>query len=237
MSDETKGKKGEYSIVRGEVVTTSNNGVKIGENWYNYSQYDEVKHPAPGDEVELKISKGKWIKNVMFVSEPHKNPSTAAIDKQVIITRLALLNTATAILSTHEESTDPETVMNVARTLEQYVYGSPTGRPDRAEVEDEHEDIPTEIEDRPPSGDSRPGHQYHGHRVADARVKSMHTMLEPWGFKSTEDVKGFLHSSMGVLGVTCLHLWAMTSDNFQRFTKILNEYVQAEGYGKEGGNN
>jgi hypothetical protein len=108
--------------IRGTVEAVNDKGVKVDGEWYNFSKYDEVDIPNEGDEVELEVA-GKWIKNLTFIEERReKKNQNKTIDKDTRITRLALLNTATSILTTHGKPVEIESVINTAHVLETYVY-------------------------------------------------------------------------------------------------------------------
>lgn len=125
----------EVTKVRGIVESVNEKGIKIDGEWYNFSQYDRVEIPNEGEEAEIEV-RGKWIKSLTFTAERRaQKKENQFIDKDTRITRLALLNTATSILSTNGKPIEVDSVINTAHVLETYVYE------DREQTED-NEDVP-----------------------------------------------------------------------------------------------
>ena len=126
--------------VKGIVETVNEKGIKIGSDWFNFSQYDQVEIPSEGDAVEVKVDgkNGKWIKELRFLNKKKvmKENITA---KDVRITRLSLISSAVEMLKTNGNSVNTEEVESAARKLEKYVY-EPIKRPD--EDHDTQQDIP-----------------------------------------------------------------------------------------------
>lgn len=126
--------------VKGLVETVNDKGIKIGDNWFNFSQYDPVEEPHEGDAVEIKVDgkNGKWIKELKFISadEAMKASITA---KDVRITRLSLISSAVEMLKTNGNVISTVEVEAAARKLEKYVYEQ-IQKPD--EDQDTQQDIP-----------------------------------------------------------------------------------------------
>jgi len=126
----------EVTKVRGIIEAVNDKGVKIDGEWYNFSQYDRVEIPNEGEEVEIEV-RGKWIKSLTFTGERRvQKKENQFIDKDTRITRLALLNTATSILTTYGKPVEVDSVINTAHVLETYVYEV------REEANEVDEDIP-----------------------------------------------------------------------------------------------
>lgn len=106
--------------VRGKANSVNDNGVKIGENWYNYSKFHRVRMPDEGDLVEIAVEKGKWITELDVISMAENNA-----DKQTKITRSGLLNTAVQILRTQNRPITIDEVIETAKDLEPYVNAPP----------------------------------------------------------------------------------------------------------------
>ena len=122
--------------VRGRVEAINDTGMKINGEWWNFSKYHEAAIPNEGDLVEVEL-KDKWIKSVQFFNKEKKVKET--VDRDTRISRLALLNTATAILTTHKEPIGTFQVIKTAKELEDYVFQ------EEKEVEAENqedEDVP-----------------------------------------------------------------------------------------------
>ncbi|MEQ9617735.1 MAG: hypothetical protein RIG61_00995 [Deltaproteobacteria bacterium] len=126
--------------VKGIVESVNDKGIKIGNNWFNFSHYDPVDNPQEGDAVEIRVDgkNKKWIKELKFINaeEAMKASITA---KDVRITRLSLIRSAVEMLKTNGNSVTTEEVESAARQLEEYVY-EPIKKDD--EVHDDQQDIP-----------------------------------------------------------------------------------------------
>lgn len=106
--------------LRGVVDSVNDNGVKIGETWYNYSKFHQVRMPDEGDLVEMSLEKDKWITELNVVQM-----AVNGADKQTKITRSGLLNTAISILRTENRAVTIEEVIQTAKGLEPYVNEPP----------------------------------------------------------------------------------------------------------------
>ena len=113
----------ESTKVRGIVETVNDKGIKIDGEWYNFSKYNRVETPSEGDEVEIEVRE-KWIKSLWNLTSAgqQREGRNHSVDNGTRVTRLALLNTATSILSTHGKPVEVESVINTAHVLETYVY-------------------------------------------------------------------------------------------------------------------
>ncbi|HEX2186009.1 MAG TPA: hypothetical protein VHN78_10950, partial [Chloroflexota bacterium] len=52
---------------RGVVEATNEKGVKLNGRWLNYSQFHDVPHPEPGDEIEVEIARDRFINALNIV--------------------------------------------------------------------------------------------------------------------------------------------------------------------------
>ncbi len=125
----------ESAKVREIVETVNDKGIKIDGEWYNFSKFNRVDIPNEGDEVEIEV-KGEWIKSLRNLTGIGQQTvgKNQPIDSNTRVTRLALLNTATSILSTHGKPVEVESVINTAHVLETYVYEDRQG--------EDNEDVP-----------------------------------------------------------------------------------------------
>ena len=103
--------------IRGEVVSINDSGIQIGEVWYNFSKFRRVQRPEEGALVELTVEDNKWIQTLTIIRMVGNGP-----DKQARISRCGLLNTAVAVLQTHNRQLTVEEVIDTARDLEPYIY-------------------------------------------------------------------------------------------------------------------
>lgn len=106
--------------VRGVVDSLNQNGIKIGESWYNFSKFNEIKKPVEGDLVEVVVNDDKWIQELDVVQ-----PAVNGADKQTKITRSGLLNTAIAVLRTQGRPVTTQEVIETAKDFEPYINESP----------------------------------------------------------------------------------------------------------------
>lgn len=105
----------------------------IDGRWHNYSKYMKgVPRVNEEDEVEIDVN-GDWIMGFKVLSH---QPSEARenrgnyyierekreVERQVVITRLACLNTATEVLKSHAKPIMSETLFKTARELEDWVW-------------------------------------------------------------------------------------------------------------------
>lgn len=119
--------------IKGTVEMANPKGVRIDGKWHNYSKYIKgVPRVNEGDEVEIDVN-GDWIMGLNILS---RQPSEARedrgnyytekkkreIERQVVITRLACLNTATEVLKSHTKPIPSKSLFKVAKELEDWVW-------------------------------------------------------------------------------------------------------------------
>ena len=120
------------------VVTCSNaKGFQLEgrDGWLNISKFAAgVAAPERGDRVRVGLDKAGFVRTVESVSPIGEYEGKESIttgtrpDREVCITRLACLNTATAILSSGGRAIgDVATVLETAARLEQWVCRSLPG--------------------------------------------------------------------------------------------------------------
>jgi len=103
--------------IRGEVVSVSDSGIKIGDAWYNFSKFRQVQRPEEGALVEITVKDNKWIQTLTVIRMVQNGP-----DKQTKISRSGLLNTAVALLQTQNRPLTVCEVIETAKNLEPYIY-------------------------------------------------------------------------------------------------------------------
>lgn len=133
------------ATIEGKVTRTSSNGLQLAghDGWLNISKFaDSIDVPMPqvGDVVRLKLDKSNYIREIVAVKaepfsinakekgEPESQPEPraepqppsggAAPSKDTVVTRLAVLNTATAILSSGGRAVEAKAVVELAAKLE-----------------------------------------------------------------------------------------------------------------------
>jgi hypothetical protein len=109
--------------VEGVVLKVNERGVLLEDSgaWRNVSKFaGELLMPEPGEAVRLTLDKAGFIRQiaVLRAGEPLRFP---AADRETCITRMACLNTATAITSSGGQATDLASVLAVAEELEAWV--------------------------------------------------------------------------------------------------------------------
>lgn len=120
--------------IKGTVEKANARGIKLDGKWYNYSKFMEEDIPkvSEGDRVEVDIS-GDWIKGVKILShrsselvEDRESYFTEKrkrdLERQIVVTRLACLNTATEILKSHARPIKAKSLFRVAEELENWVW-------------------------------------------------------------------------------------------------------------------
>lgn len=101
-----------------EAISRDGTGIKVEGTWYNYSKFAEFpEKPKLGDKVKL-ILDGKWIKEIKILE---KSASTPNHDKDLRISKLAVLNTAVEILKTHNIAITTDDVIATAEDLLRWV--------------------------------------------------------------------------------------------------------------------
>jgi hypothetical protein len=119
--------------IKGTVERVNPRGVRIDGKWYNYSKYiKKTPKVNEGDDVEVEVNED-WITRFKVLSrqpsETRENRGNyyierekREVERQVVITRLACLNTATEVLKSHARPITSETLFEVARELEDWVW-------------------------------------------------------------------------------------------------------------------
>lgn len=109
--------------IKGTVEMANPKGVRIDGKWHNYSKYIKgVPRVNEGDEVEIDVN-GDWIMGLKVLShQPSEARKKREVERQVVITRLACLNTATEVLKSHAKPIMSETLFKTARELEDWVW-------------------------------------------------------------------------------------------------------------------
>ena len=116
--------------IQGVVERVNKKGLKIDGKWYNYSKWmKQTTTTEEGDEVIIEIE-GDWIMKIDTLSHSSNGKATNSYaekekretQRQIVITRLACLNTATEILKTHTKPVTSEDLFNVATKLEGWVW-------------------------------------------------------------------------------------------------------------------
>lgn len=108
-----------------EAISRDGTGIKVEGTWYNYSKFLEFpQKPKPGDKVKLVLD-GKWIKEIQILKESTLTPNQ---EKDLRISKLAVLNTAVEILKTRSEPITTDEVISVAEELLEWVL-SPSEPP------------------------------------------------------------------------------------------------------------
>jgi hypothetical protein len=108
-----------------EAISRDGTGIKVEGTWYNYSKFLEFpQKPKPRDKVKLVLD-GKWIKEIQILKESTLTPNQ---EKDLRISKLAVLNTAVEILKTRSEPITTDEVIAVAEELLEWVL-SPSEPP------------------------------------------------------------------------------------------------------------
>ena len=119
--------------IKGTVEKANPKGVRIDGKWRNYSKYmKEVPRVNERDEVEVDVD-GDWIMGLKALSRQpsearkdkgnyHIEKEKREVERQVVITRLACLNTATEVLKSHAKPITSENLFKVAEKLEDWVW-------------------------------------------------------------------------------------------------------------------
>ena len=127
------------ATVEGKVQRVNGKGFQLAgrDGWLNISKFaNELDCPMPkvGDVVRLTLDKSGFIREIapapvvdapatMQASTPTEDSTPVQTEpptKDRVITRLAVLNTATAILSSGGRAADGDAVMALAARLEQW---------------------------------------------------------------------------------------------------------------------
>jgi len=110
-----------------EAISRDGTCIKVEGTWYNYSKFTEFpEKPKLGDRVKLILDgNGKWIKEIQILKESTLTPNQ---EKDLRISKLAVLNTAVEILKTRSEPITTDEVIAVAEELLEWVL-SPSEPP------------------------------------------------------------------------------------------------------------
>ncbi len=126
------------TTIEGKVSLVNGSGFKIYElpDWLNVSKYAksaDVPMPVAGTRVRLTLDASNYVRKIESLGAPHEQepeaPTCAPVDthsapidtKDARITRLACLNTATAILYGNTGRGNVDEVLEVAAKLESWV--------------------------------------------------------------------------------------------------------------------
>ncbi|HSE84283.1 MAG TPA: hypothetical protein VLB01_07025 [Thermodesulfobacteriota bacterium] len=119
--------------IKGTVERVNPKGIRVDGRWFNYSKYIEEEIPEinEGDKVKIDV-KGDWIMRFKLLAresfEENKRENFQMpklkrdTDRQVVITRLACLNTATEILKLYAKPITSKNLFKVAEELESWVW-------------------------------------------------------------------------------------------------------------------
>ena len=128
--------------IKGTIEKINPKGVKIDGRWYNYSKYMQEGTPRvnEGDEVKVDVN-GDWIMRFKVLSRQssetredrpilskveggsyYSEKEKREVERQVVITRLACLNTATEVLKSHTKPITSKGLFKVAKELEDWVW-------------------------------------------------------------------------------------------------------------------
>lgn len=117
--------------IEGTVTRTNDKGFVLAgrEPWVNISQYAKPLPAVPpiGSIVRVGLDKAGFARSVEIIGgnaqPPSANGAPASTTRDRVVSRLALLNTATAILSSGGRPIEvPKDVVALAQRLEGWVY-------------------------------------------------------------------------------------------------------------------
>lgn len=117
------------TTIEGTITKTNGKGFQIAEQegWLNISKWanpSEAAMPALGAKVMLTLDGSGFVRKITEKASPAVEPAAmpATVDaKDKRITRLAVLNTATSILSSGNRATSAKDVVELAAKLEAWV--------------------------------------------------------------------------------------------------------------------
>lgn len=139
--------------IKGTVEKVNPKGIRVDGRWYNYSKYieEEIPEVNEGDKVKIDV-KGDWIMKFKLLSresfgenkrENFQMPrGKRETDRQVVITRLACLNTATEILKLYSKPITSKNLFKVAEELESWVWRNLREENTESIDDPEFEDLP-----------------------------------------------------------------------------------------------
>jgi hypothetical protein len=112
--------------IEGPVEAVNERGVRIGEDWYNRSQFHPVELPESGAHVRLKVDSRGYIKELERMDSPAHTPAVLS-PKDDRITRLAVLKAAATFGASRPELKSSEVLMIADKWLQ---WVNQTGRDD-----------------------------------------------------------------------------------------------------------
>ena len=125
-----------------EAISRDGTGIKVEGTWYNYSKFLEFpQKPKPGDKVKLVLD-GKWIKEIQILKESTLTPNQ---EKDLRISKLAVLNTAVEILKTQGEPITTDEVISVAEELLEWVLNPSEPPSDNTSQDSYSEEEPGDV--------------------------------------------------------------------------------------------
>jgi len=125
-----------------EAISRDGTGIKVEGTWYNYSKFLEFSQkPKPGDKVKLVLD-GKWIKEIQILKESTLTPNQ---EKDLRISKLAVLNTAVEILKTQGEPITTDEVISVAEELLEWVLNPSEPPSDNTSQDSYSEEEPGDV--------------------------------------------------------------------------------------------
>ena len=121
-------------FVEGVVATPNDRGLKLSgrDGWFNLSRYADPAPTLPtrGESVVIGLDTAGYVRSVeantaelrrIGPSDATESVPAALHDRETCITRMACLNTATAILASGAHTADADAVLALAGRLEVWV--------------------------------------------------------------------------------------------------------------------
>ena len=124
------------TLIEGTVARVSKNGLQLAEQpgqWLNVSRFaapDDVRVPPPGTRVNVTVDAQGWVRRIApatnTASANGHTPSAPASapagrpGREIVIARLATINSAIALLASGGRQVDLEIVLEVAGRLESW---------------------------------------------------------------------------------------------------------------------
>lgn len=106
----------------GSVQQTNGTGFKLDGQWVNLSKFakpEDVPMPVTGSTVRVHLDPKGFVRKVETLATPEPAPARSTpTGRDGVVTRLAVLNTATAILGSGNRPVDPVDVVRLAGQLE-----------------------------------------------------------------------------------------------------------------------
>jgi hypothetical protein len=91
-------------MITGRVEVRNERGVRIGDEWFDRSQFSPVDLPETGAHVRLKVDGRGYIKDLELMWQPSSSPAVVS-DKDQRITRLAVSSAAAEFGASRPEIT------------------------------------------------------------------------------------------------------------------------------------